>query len=370
MQTDFGALTEAQKRLWAAETWTQGRDESFWFSMGFIGKNDTDMTKPIHRITKLTETERGTECVMQLVLDMQGDGVVGNNTLEGSEEALVNDAQVIRIDHLRNGVKSKGKMAEQATVIRFRATAKNKLAFWLADKIDELCFLTIAGRSYTLNTNGTTRGASQLPQLSFAADVSAASTNRIMYAGSATSEGTLTANDKVDWNLIVGLKAFAERKKLKPIRDGGKNYYALVLSTEGLRDLQKDSTYQTIVRSAAERGSKNPLFQNAVAVVQGVVIHSHNKVFNTLGLGSGNRWGAGGTIHGAQHALLGAQALGLATIGNTDMAESSSTDYGDKPGIAIGRMMGVLKPQFKSTPDGGSREDFGVISLKTAAAAA
>jgi N4-gp56 family major capsid protein len=370
MQTDFGALTEAQKRIWAGETWTQGRDESFWFSMGFIGKNETDMSRPIHRITKLTETERGTECVMQLVLDMQGDGVVGNNVLEGNEESLVNDAQTIRIDHLRHGVKSKGSMAEQATVIRFRATAKDKLAFWLADKVDELCFLTIAGRSYTLRTDGSTRGASQLSQLAFAADVAAASSGRILHAGSATNEGSLTANDTVSWNFLVGAKAFAERKRLKPIRDGGKNYYAVVLSTEGLRDLLKDSTYQTIVSRAAERGSKNPLFQNAVAVVQGLVIHSHAKVFNTLGLTSGNRWGAGGTIHGAQHILMGAQALGLATIGNSQMAESDTTDYGDKPGIAFGRKFGLLKPQFKSVYDGNNREDFGVISLKTAAAAA
>lgn len=367
-QTDFGALTDAQKRLWAAEVWQAGRDESFWFSMGFIGKSDSDMSRPIQRVTKLTETERGTECVMQLVLDMQGDGVVGNNTLEGSEEALVNDAQTIRIDHLRSGVKSKGSMAEQATVIRFRATAKEKLSFWLADKVDELAFLTISGRAYTLKTDGSTRAASQLPQLSFAADVVAASSNRILYAGSATSEGSITADDKVSWNFLVGAKAKAERKRLKPIRDGGKNYYAVVLSTEQMRDLLKDCTYQTIVSRAGERGSKNPLFQNATAVVQGLVIYSHAKVFNTLG--TSTKWGAGNAIDGAQGLLLGAQALGLATIGNSQMAESDQTDYGDKPGIAFGRKFGLLKPQFKSVYDSNAREDFGVISLKTAAAAA
>lgn len=112
--TDFGALSTARKTVWAAETWKAGRDQSFFFANGFIGGSDSDMNSVIQRVTKLTETERGLECVMQLVLDMTGDGVVGDNELDGNEEALQNDSQTIRIDQLRNGVKSKGEIAEQA----------------------------------------------------------------------------------------------------------------------------------------------------------------------------------------------------------------------------------------------------------------
>ena len=106
--TDFGALQAAQKRVWAAKLWKQGQDESFWFSKGFVGGKDSDMSSVVQRVTELTETERGLECVMQLVLDLQNDGVVGDNELEGNEEAMVNDSQTIRIDMLRHGVKSKG----------------------------------------------------------------------------------------------------------------------------------------------------------------------------------------------------------------------------------------------------------------------
>lgn len=112
--TDFGALQSAVKRVWAAEVWKAGRDESFFFANGFVGSSDSDMNSVIQRVTKLTETERGLECVMQLVLDMQTDGIVGDNELDGNEEALINDSQTIRIDQLRNGTKNKGEMAEQA----------------------------------------------------------------------------------------------------------------------------------------------------------------------------------------------------------------------------------------------------------------
>ncbi|MGE0751857.1 MAG: N4-gp56 family major capsid protein [Variibacter sp.] len=368
MNTDFGQLTAAQKRVWAATIWQAGRDQSFWFANGFIGsaKNTNSV---IQRVTELSETERGLECVMQLVLDMQGDGVVGDNELTGNEEALVNDVQTIRIDQLRHGVKSKGKMAEQATVIRFRDQAKDKLSFWLPDKLDELMFLTLSGRAFTLKTDGTTRTASQLPQLRFAADVAAPTSNRILYAGSATGEGSLTTADKVTWNFLVSARARAERARMRPIRDGGRNYYAIVLSTEQARDLKLDPNYQTIASRAERSGSKNPLFTGSITTVDGLTIHSHPKVFNTLGLAGATKWGSGNTVDGAQGLLLGAQAGGIATLGNMFFEESEITDYGNRPGTSVGRKIGMLKPQFKSVHDAGTRQDFGVISLKTAAAA-
>ena len=38
-------------------------------------------------------------------------------------------------------------------------------------------------------------------------------------------------------------------------------------------------------------------------------------------------------------------------------------------GIGAGRKIGMLKPQFKSIYDSDATEDFGVLSVKTAAAA-
>lgn len=369
--TDFGALSDARVRLWAAETWQEGRDNSFWFANGFVGGGErasNNMNTPVQRITKLSKTTRGVECVMQLVQDLQSDGVAGDNELEGNEEALVNDAQIIRVDQLRHGVKSAGEMSEQETVIRFRAQAREKLSFWLADKVDEMGFLASSGRAFTVNTNGSTRGPSQLPQLSFAADVVAASAARIVFAGAATSEASIAATEKMSWDLLVTAQAFGKRQKVKPIRAGGREHYAVVMSTEQMRDLKLDSEYKSIVQNAGPRGDNNPLFKNAAAVVQGLMLFEHNKVYNTLGLASGSKWGAGSAIDGAQALMLGAQAMGFATIENAFMRESDQTDYGNRPGIAFGRKFGILKPQYITGNTAGSREDFGVISVKTAAA--
>lgn len=368
--TDFGALTAARKKVWAAETWQAGRDKSFFFTNGFIGKSDSDMNSVIQRVTKLSETERGLECVMQLVQDLQGDGVVGDNQLDGNEESMINDAMTIRIDQLRHGVKSKGQMAEQATVIKFRSTAKEKLAFWLSDKLDELMFLTLSGRSYTLLTTGATRPQSQLPSLSFAADVAAPSSNRIMHAGTASSEATLTSSDKFNWQTVVRANSMAITKRLRPIRSGGREYFVMVIHPWQKKDLLLDPTYQTIVSRADKPGSDNKLFTGAMATVDGTILYCHNKVFNTSGLTTGSKWGAGGTVDGAQAMYLGAQAGGLATIGGMEWGESTLTDYGNRPSVGVGRKIGLLKPQFNSIWDGMTKQDFGTIAVKTAAQAA
>jgi len=365
-QTDFGSLTSTQKRVWAAETWQAGRDQSFFFANGFIGKGESDMNSVIQRVTKLTETDRGLECVMQLVQDLQGDGVVGDNELEGAEESMVNDAITIRIDQLRNGVKSKGEMAEQASVIRFRSTGKDKLAFWLSDKLDELMFLTLSGRAYSLKTNGATRTGSNLASLSFAADVVAASSARILYAGSATSEGSITTSDKMSWATIVKANTKAEEKRLRPIRSGGKNHYVMVMHPRQRRDLVLDPTYLSVLKTAESAGKGNPLFSNSMANVDGMVLYSHNKVFNTSG--TATKWGAGNLIEGAQAIVMGAQAGGIAMLGNMFWRESDRSDYGNKQSVGVGRKIGMLKPQFDSIYDSNTKQDFGTIAVKTSAA--
>ena len=365
METDFGGLTTAQKKVWSGKLWKQFRDESFWMNNGFIGSS---INTPVQRITELTKTTRGTQCVMQLVNDLEGDGVAGDNTLTGEEEQLVNDAQVIAIDSLAHAVKSKGKMAEQSTVIRFREEAKDKLGFWLPNKIDEMLFLTAAGRAFTLNTDLSTRGTSQLPSLAFASSVTAPSANRIKYAGSATSEATLTASDKMSWTTCVAAKTFAKRQKIRPIRQGGKEYYAMVISPEQRRDLILDSEYKAALQGGAERGSKNPLFNNAIATVDGLILYDHNKVINTTGLAGGAKWGSGGNVEGAQATLMGAGALGFTTLGGQEWLEGDSNDYGRKPSVGIEQMLGMLKPQFKPTASAAAAEDYGTVAVKTAAA--
>ncbi len=371
--TDFGALTPQRKILWSAYTIAAGRDLSFWLgSNGFLGKGLEDATRPIHYVDELTKDSRGTKCVLPLVHDLIGDGVVGDNLLEGNEEAMTNDYVEIQVDQLRNGAKNSGRLSEQRTVLKFRLQAKDKLAFWKADREDELLFLTAAGVAFTRKTDGSLRGVSQFSQLAFAGDVTAPSSNRALYAGTATSTATLTTADTMTWKGLHNLKSRAVRRRIKPVRINGKPHYIVIMSPEQFRDLSNDNDYKTAVGNAGVRGKDNPLFKGEAVTVGGLVLYEHNKVYNTLGLASGSKWGAASTVDGAQAMLIGAQALGYAHIGQDSWDESDNTDYKNRIGIAYGTMIGMIKNVFTSNYDldaNGARtsQDFSVLSYYTAA---
>lgn len=377
MLTDFASLTPIQKKLYSAQVMQAGRDQSFFMGQnGFMSSGLSDSTKPIHYVNELTETERGSKCVMPLVLDLQGDGVVDDNDMEGNEESLVADYIQIQISQLRHASKLRGKMSEQKTVIRFRAQAKDKLAFWQSEKVDEILFLMASGVAYTKTLKGATRDVnSQFPSLAFAADVSAPSSGRALYSGTATSTATLTTSDKMTYTLLVKAKALAVRKKLKPIKVSGTNSYVVVMSPEQARDLKNDSDYKTAAANAMKRGTDNPLFTGAFIMIDGLYLYEHNKVYNTLNATSGTaKWGSGSNVDGAQALLMGAQALGWARIGDPEWNESDNTDYGNKSGISYGMMVGAIKAKFKCLEDLDSSgnptsQDFSIISIYTAAAA-
>lgn len=366
--TDFGALDAGRRVVWERMIWQDGRDMAFWESQGFVGKS---ASSPVHKVTELTATSKGDRCIMQLVQDLTSDGVVGDTPqLTGNEEELVNDEQEIRIDLWANAVRSKGKLARQAAVVNFRRVARPKLSYWLADKTDEVGFLVAAGLPFTKNLDGTDRESdSQLPTLSFGSDVTAPSNRRLFYGGDAVATAGISAEDRITWNLIVGACAFAKRARLKPVRADGRRSYVVVLSTEALRDLKQDATYQQNVGRAAPRSSKNPLFTKAVANIDDIVIHESNRVPTTLG--TTTKWGAGSNVDGATCLLMGAQALGYAEIMNdeTGYDELTETDYRRRNGSSITRMFGMLKPVFDSIYDGMTPQDFGMVTMRVAAAA-
>ena len=62
---------------------------------------------------------------------------------------------------------------------------------------------------------------------------------------------------------------------------------------------------------------------------------------NTVGAGSGSKYGGAGTIDGCQVLFCGAQALAMADIGNPEWHEKGF-DYENQQGIAVGKIVGFL----------------------------
>lgn len=370
MLTNFAALTDEQLTAWERSVHKQARNVSF------INNFSGELGAMVHRVTELTESQKGARAVMTLVADAEGDGVAGDNTLEGNEEALRSYDQVIQIDMLRHAHKSKGKMAEQRSVVKFRKEAKDVLAYWLADRWDQMALLTLSGVAYTYKTNGATRVGSQLNDLAFAADVTAPSTNRYTrwdatggLITSSASNADLVAADTPTWNMLVDLKAYAVDQYIKPVRTAnGIDTYFIFMTPRGMAALKKSADFREIMKDAAARGDANQLFKgtghgpNGI-YVDGLYIMEFRHVFNTLGASSGSKWG-GGTVDGQRVLLCGAQALGMADIGMPNWVEKDF-DYNNQPGIALGKISGFKKPVYRSAVTG-TDEDFSVICCDTA----
>ena len=171
--TNFAALTSEQKTVWSKDMWRAARNLSFINK--FLGKGPNSM---VQHITELKASEKGARAVITLLADLEGDGTAGDRTLEGNEEAGKSYDQVIRLDQLRHATRHEGRMADQKSVVNFRENARDTLAYWMSDRIDQMAFLTMAGISYTVTPNGKTRVSSDLPNLEFAADVSAPTSAR------------------------------------------------------------------------------------------------------------------------------------------------------------------------------------------------
>jgi len=362
--TNFTNLTTEEKTVWSRDLWMAARNASF--TARFTGRGPNSM---IQRITELTKSEKGDRAVLTLVADLEGDGVVGDSTMENNEEAIKAFDTVITIDQLRNANRLAGRMADQKSVVNFRGTSKDVLAYWLADRIDQMSFLTMSGVAYTQTNNGEVRPVNptgrNLNDLAFASDVTTPSTGRWrrwdatlgLQAGSTVA---VEAADTPSWPMLVEVKAFLKDQYVRGIKGpGGTEFYHVFMTPQGIAQLKQDSDFLSNLRNAGPRGTENPLFSGSMITQDGLIIHEFRHVYSVSAA-----WGAGANVDGQAVLFCGAQALGMADIG-LPYWDEETFDYGNQHGVSVGKIFGMLKPVFNSIY-ADADEDFGLIRVDTA----
>lgn len=362
--TDFASQQPERKVAWGKEAYKQFRDNLFFRK--FMGKDPNSI---IHRITELTKTEKGDKAIVHLVADLLGGGIVGDNNLEGRESSIDTYWQEIQIDQLRKGVKNKGRMADQKSVVQFRDHGKDKLGEWMARTVDDMLILMLSGISFSYETDGSPRvtpaGEDQLTGLQFAADVTAPSAGRhFRFDGTNLKTGDttqITNSHVMKYGAIVDLMAEARTRRIKPVKVDGNEYFVFMCHPYVRAQLNKDADFRNAVLNGMPRSEKNPIFTGATVTMDGLIIHSTPKTFNTTGAASGSKWGNAGSVDGTRSLLLGAQAGAFADLGDVNW-EEETFDYGNRQGIAIDKIFGMKKLKFYSNFERAS-EDFGVMVL-------
>jgi len=320
------------------------------FANQFMGESQDDL------IQEKPETSKGAGDKVTFGLRMQltGDGVSGDGTLEGNEEALVTYSDAITINQLRHAVRSSGKMSEQRVPFSVREEAMSGLRDWWAARIDTWFANQIAG--YTVQTD--TRYTGMIATI-------APTTAQLLIQGE-TTESALISTDTATLGLID--RAVATAKTLtpviRPLMVSGKPMYVAFFHPYQVRSLRTStSTGQWLdIQKAAMQGGQvddNPIFTGALGIYNNVILHEWTRLPAAVN--------AGAAMANTKRAVFcGAQAAVYATgQGNsTDQPNwyEQLFDYGNKLGVAGGMIAALKKTVFNSA-------DFGTIVMSSYAAA-
>jgi N4-gp56 family major capsid protein len=360
-KTEFGVNHPLAVKLWSKTLAREAYRKTFISK--FIGKGEDSL---IQEKTELKKSA-GDKITCGLRPQLEGDGVEGDATLEGNEEALRFFDDSVVINQMRHATRSKGKMSEQRVPYNLRNEGKNGLSDWFARRKDTVFFNHICGN--TAETRGLYTGHNT---------VTAPTTNRIIRAGNQANDESLTSSDIFTLDLIDIARERAETASIKantgplirPIRIGGEDMYVMFIhdyQATSLRTNTATGQWADIQKAAMQGGdvAGNPIFKGSLGVYNGVILHKASRVTQ------GVRSDTGVNFANSRRAVLcGAQAATIA-YGSENGAERYSWheemfDYGNQLGVSGGCIWGMKKTKFTPADDSATNaEDFGTIVVST-----
>lgn len=343
--TAYGVNHPLAVKLWRKKLFLEALKQTQLHN--FMGKDDRS---PI-QILEDTQKSAGDKITVGLRMQLTGNGVLGDGTLEGNEEALTTYSDSLVINQLRHAVRSDGKMSEQRVPFSVREQARIGLQDWWADRIDSALFNHLAGNTGQADTRYTGGNATTAP-----------TSNNIYYANGLSSEASVASASASNIFKISFLDNAVELAKtnsplIRPIKVGGEDKYLCFLHPYQVTDLrQNTSTGQWLdIQKAVYQGQreKNPIYSGALGEYNGVILHSSTRIPTVTA--------------GVYRAVFcGAQA-GAIAFGQNNSPDKMSWveevfDYGNQLGVSAGMIFGCKKMVFNS-------QDFGTVVIATYGAA-
>lgn len=337
--------------------------------MQFMGPGANNVVQASRELEK----RKGDTETFGLVTRLAGDGVDGDDELEGNEEAMNSYSESVLISQIRNAVRLKGKLDSQKTAYDQLMAAKDVVRIWMKEFIARQIFLKLGGVTNTtlVDTNGVVVGGraawSNTPDFIPDADENAGTGNRYLCADTSGTTA-LGAGDTMTLDLVTkaAMRAKLANPKLQPIESGGDSFYVMYLHPIQVRDIRTSSDWKTANQNARERSEKNPVFSGALGFWSGVLLLENEYVpwLDISVAGNSFRGAATGTdcaFDCARALLCGRQAALVAEASNPKALVVETFDYKNKDGVAGTFIGGVQKAMFNS-------KEYGVIALDTAAA--
>ena len=138
MRTLIGVNDPQAVKKWASLMAVAINKESYW-SRKFVG-NGKDSRLPIQRIDDLQQGA-GDEVTVDLLMPINQEPIIGDETLEGKEAPLKYYTDRLRIDQVRGGADLGSRMTKKRTLRDLRSDAKRAGTDWWKRLQDELYFI-------------------------------------------------------------------------------------------------------------------------------------------------------------------------------------------------------------------------------------
>lgn len=336
--TEYGVNHPLARKAWAKKLFRDALKQTYVGK--FIGDDSNSL---IQKKTELGKN-KGDRVRIGLRVQMTGDGMTGDQTLEGNEESLITYYDDVLIDQGRHATRSAGQMSEQRVPFSIREEGKMALADWFSDSFDKSFFNQICGN--TAETKGNFIGQN--------ATVAPTATTRILAANAdaGTTEASLSTTDVFQLThidkLVTRIKVASPT--FRPIRYRGGEYYVFFMHPYQVYNMRVDATANRVTwydaQKALVQGGQsddvNGIFTGALGIYNNVILHESTRIPTAP------------TNSNARRAVIcGAQAASLAFGSeDTDLAArwtEKNFDYENQLGIAGSIIWGMKKSVFNST---------------------
>jgi N4-gp56 family major capsid protein len=348
---------KAQKK-WSANLAIATNHKSYFKRRGFIGKGDNNI---IEEKVELKD-DAGDRISFDLSVQLRQSPTFGDARVKGKEEHLRFYTDEVVIDQMRHSVSAGGRMSRKRTIHDLRVIAKNRLADYWKQYIDDMMFIYLAGA----------RGINDefiqpLDYTGFASNpLVAPDAQHIVFGGAATAKAEITTADVMSRALIERVVTHStmiratdpEAQNLQPVDVDGSQHYVMVMSPfqeYTLRTASSSDWVEIQKAAAAAEGRKSPLFTGGLGMINNTILHAHASAIRF------SDYGAGANLAAARALYMGRQA-GVVAYGTPQGArfdwKEEMEDYGNEPTVVAGVIMGFKKTRFNG-------RDFGMIAVDT-----
>jgi N4-gp56 family major capsid protein len=348
--TSYGVNHPLAVKLWAKKLFAEALKQTFYSELMGTGSDS------VIQIRSETSKSEGDKVTIGLRMQLSGDGVQGDGTLEGNEESLTTFNDAVTIDQLRHAVRSAGKMSEQRVPFSVRNEARLGLQDWWANRLDNWFFNQVSGNTGVVDTRYTGNQATIAPT----------DTTNWLRATNRANEGALISTDL--FNTLSYVDAAVERAKtnspmIRPAMIRGQKLYVMFMHPFQVTDLKAATStgqwmdlQKALVIGGFKSDKESPIFTGGsmVGIYNGVLLLESTRVPSV-------------TASTRRAVLCGAQAAAFAYGQNQNAAEEMSWveelfDYENQLGVSAGMISGMKKLQFNS-------KDFSTVVVSTWAVA-